>query len=502
MDSQSKRSSQLYPFLVPPNIGSHNPPEEVVPGDNDDGLGGNSPTPPESIHSQPDNEPSYEPSINPEQETTSPAPSIADPPNPIEVPIPGETDDELFMEDYWIIQKDKLIRKHVKPRKTAFRPTDIEQCPINPLLLADDRITQCNTKGAQQWTTEDSWVTGDRSWTETEPSTGHTVFTVTHQDEEIPEDDHSKVEQQENQGWIMEIYLALEDEQHIRDNPHQVDTFLATVAKRQRSEVKLRDLTSEELREFKAAQNKEIDQWLETETVKKIARCQIPEENIMQCRWIHTWKDLDAVDQIKLGKNRKAKSRLVVLGYQDPNLEDIPRDSPTLQRESRALLCQMAASRKWLIQSFDVKTAFLRGTRRDDRRLGLEPPQELKDRLDIKQHEICELLKSAYGLVNAPYLWFCEIKENLEKLGFQASPMDPCLFVLPNPQGKGISGMIGLHVDDGLCAGDSHFEAKLSSLEQKFPFGSKRKGDFIFTGIHIKQETNGSIHLDPAGLCQ
>lgn len=482
-----------YEDLVPPNTGSH---EEVVPGDNNDGLGGNIPTPPESIHSQPDNEPSYEPSINPEQETPSPAPSIADPPNPIEVPIPGETDDELFMEDYWIIQKDKLIRKHMKPRKTAFRPTDIEQCPINPLLLADDRITQCNTKGAQQWITEDSWVTGDRSWTETEPWTGHTVFTVTHQDEEIPEDDHSKVEQQENQGWVMEIYLTIEDEQHIRDNPNQVDTFLATVAKRQRSEVKLRDLTSEELREFKAAQNKEIDQWLETETVKKIARCQIPEENIMQCRWIHTWKDLDAVDQIKLGKNRKAKSRLVVLGYQDPNLEDIPRDSPTLQRESRALLCQMAASRKWLIQSFDVKTAFLRGTRRDDRRLGLEPPQELKDRLDIKQHEICELLKSAYGLVNAPYLWFCEIKENLENLGFQASPMDPCLFVLPNPQGKGISGMIGLHVDDGLCAGDSHFEAKLSSLEQKFPFGSKRKGDFIFTGIHIKQETNGSIHLD------
>ncbi len=487
-----------YEDLVRPNGNPNQPGGEL----DDFGIEGDNITGPPESHgsnnSQPDGEPAYEPSIAPASEEPEDSAIGNSQPDPVEVPIPPETDDELFMEDYWIVQKDRLIRKHVKPRQTAFRPTDIDQCPIHPILLADERITYGVCGKDQKWTVEDSWVTGTKSWEETEKWTGHTIFMMTHQDEEIPAETEMDKPQKE-QGWAMEIFLTVEDEQQMSNHPDQIDVYLATIAKRQRSEIKLRDLTNDELKEFKDAQSKEVDQWLETETVRKIARHQIPEENILQCRWIHTWKELDNEDQIKLGKNRKAKSRLVVLGYQDPNLEDIPRDSPTLQRESRALLCQMAATQRWTIQSFDVKTAFLRGTRRDNRRLGLEPPQELKDRMDIKKYEICELMKSAYGLINAPYLWFCEIKENLEGLGFQASPMDPCLFVLGNPKGQGISGIIGLHVDDGLCAGDNHFEEKLATLEKKFPFGSKRRKDFVFTGIHVKQETDGTIHLDQQG---
>ena len=85
------------------------------------------------------------------------------------------------------------------------------------------------------------------------------------------------------------------------------------------------------------------------------------------------------------GKNRKAKARLVVLGYMDPNITEIPRDSPTLQRDSRSLLLQYCAARRWKIRSFDVKTAFLRGSRRDNRVLGVEPPPELGEKLQLKE---------------------------------------------------------------------------------------------------------------------
>lgn len=85
--------------------------------------------------------------------------------------------------------------------------------------------------------------------------------------------------------------------------------------------------------------------------------------------------------------------------------------SPTLQNESRSLLLQMCASMKWKIGSFDIKTAFLRGSRRDNRMLGMDPPAEMRERLKLKQSEICELFKSAYGLVNAPYLWFKNSKK-------------------------------------------------------------------------------------------
>jgi hypothetical protein len=110
---------------------------------------------------------------------------------------------------------------------------------------------------------------------------------------------------------------------------------------------------------------------------QKVLRSQIPEKNILRARWVLTWKDVGPIASAAEGCTRKAKARLVILGYEDPDITPIPRDSPTLQKESRSLLLQLCASWKWQIQSFDIKTAFLRGSRRDNRQLGLEPPREL-----------------------------------------------------------------------------------------------------------------------------
>jgi hypothetical protein len=176
----------------------------------------------------------------------------------------------------------------------------------------------------------------------------------------------------------------------------------------------------------------------------------------------------------------------VILGYEDPNITEIPRDSPTLQKESRALLMQLCASRKWIIRSFDIKTAFLRGSRRDNRVLGLEPPAEMRSKLQLEESEIVELLKSAYGLVNAPHLWYQELREQLLTLGFCLSPLDPCLFALTGKEGQ-VHGLIGMHVDDGLCCGDITFLKALNQLESKSPFGSKREKRF-----HIHRDSNFS----------
>lgn len=266
-------------------------------------------------------------------------------------------------------------------------------------------------------------------------------------------------------------------------------------AKKQRAEVKLKDLTDEQRREFAKAKEKEVDQWLSTGTVQAILRDRIPAANILRSRWILTWKDVDEIEAKEIGKQRKAKARLVILGYEDPNLTEIPRDSPTLQKESRSLILQYCASQKWHIRSFDIKTAFLRGSRRDDRVLGVDPPDELRKKLGLKPNEICELLKSAYGLVNAPFLWYQELRETLLTLGFSISPLDPCLFTLQGQNGV-VHGHIGIHVDDGLCCGDAIFDKAITDLEKRFPFGTKRDGKFTFTGISIHQEQNGKIHLD------
>ena len=57
----------------------------------------------------------------------------------------------------------------------------------------------------------------------------------------------------------------------------------------------------------------------------------------------------------------KAKARLVVKGFQDPDIGTLNSDSPTMTRDSRMLLLQTVSSHQWMVQGFDITTAFLRG---------------------------------------------------------------------------------------------------------------------------------------------
>ena len=307
-----------------------------------------------------------------------------------------------------------------------------------------------------------------------------------------------------DQGWQFEIDIT---QQHVNqwrqeETPHEM-AFLVSAARKQRSEVKMIELDSTDRALFEKAKGNEVDSWISTETIARILRHQIPRENIMKCRWILTWKPIDPdehkVSGSKTHPHHKPKARLVVLGFQDPQVDSIPRDSPTLSKLSRMLLLQFAASRQWKIGSFDVKTAFLRGQSRDNRILGIEPPKELKEKLRLQDNEVLQLLKGAYGRVDAPYLWFMELKQSLEHLGFIQAPFDPCCFVLHGENASGqpsTEGMIGIHVDDGLCCGSPKFHAKLKQLEQKFPFGSKKETSFVFTGLQITQQDDGAIWVD------
>ena len=109
----------------------------------------------------------------------------------------------------------------------------------------------------------------------------------------------------------------------------------------------------------------------------------------------------------------------------------------------------------WQLQSFDIKAAFLQGKPQTDRVLAIEPVNELIQALQLKTNEVCKLEKGAYGLVDAPFLWYIAISEELLKLGFVQSPFDPCLHVLKHPKTGQLEGVLGLHVDDGICGGGS-----------------------------------------------
>ena len=448
---------------------------------------------------QPDSEPSMPPVSQNSSEyvPTSPAhdSAIEEPPKPEEIPIPSSDDESLMVQDAWVCQSDKVLRIHNRARMSAFDPSTCPDCPVNILHLSEVRVTTGTCEDGQVWLKHDKWGSDDGEWMKEQPWTGVSVSVIVPNAGETIMFAEDSMPLSPEQMFECEIFLSVDDISQIHEQPESFPVLAASAAKRQRAEVKIKDLSPAQVAEFQIAKDKEIQQWLDTETVRKVLRSRIPEENILKCRWVLTWKDLDSVDAAKEGKSRKAKARLVILGYMDPDITEIPRDSPTLQKDTRSLLLQYCAARRWKIRSFDVKTAFLRGSRRDDRILGVEPPVELREKLQMKSNETCELLKSAYGLVNAPYLWYVELKETLLQMNFQMNPMDPCLFSLVDAHGQ-VHGLIGMHVDDGLCCGDEIFERTLAQLEKKFPFGSKREQDFIFTGIQIQQDKNFNIHLN------
>ena len=138
------------------------------------------------------------------------------------------------------------------------------------------------------------------------------------------------------------------------------------------------------------------------------------------------------------------------------------------------VILQMIASHAWKLQSFDIKAAFLQGQPQENQLIAVDPVSELREALNLSPNEITRLNKSAYGLIDAPYLWYCALVKELIRLGMEACPFDPCVFVLredsviphgnePAPARKSpaqgaIVDVLGVHVDDGIGGGNEKFQ--------------------------------------------
>lgn len=148
-------------------------------------------------------------------------------------------------------------------------------------------------------------------------------------------------------------------------------------------------LSEEEKQLFVEAKHKEITNWLNTGTVSKTFRNQLNPEQILRCRWTCGWKPLEESGNTTTSKSsathHKANARLVVLGFLDPDIDTIARDSPRLGRQARMLILQLISSMSWTLRSFDIKAAFLQGKTQDGRVLGLEPVPEMRTALSLKE---------------------------------------------------------------------------------------------------------------------
>ena len=227
-------------------------------------------------------------------------------------------------------------------------------------------------------------------------------------------------------------------------------------------ELSERNLTVDERAKMMAAKVKELKSFFENQVW--IFTDNHDPDRTMKARFVLTWrKDDDG--------RAEAKARLVIQGYNDPDAlaGNLETNSPTGTRTARQFLLHEASVRHWDIESADVKTAFLQGAPKD-RTLFVKLNAETARLIGIEDYPYMRLVKPMYGQTDAPREWFLEATRRLQNCGLIAHPLDPCFFMAFDSQNK-LHGLIHLHVDDMLIAGNSSvFNSYKEQLKKSFSF--------------------------------
>ena len=207
-----------------------------------------------------------------------------------------------------------------------------------------------------------------------------------------------------------------------------------------------RHFSAEERRAFQESDEKEWKAWQHNHVVQELdeqsARA-IPRQRIFKvpARVVRTNKALAG------SKELSAKSRIVLPGHLDPDGGLVRTDAPTTQMSAVRMAIVLGLSKGWKFLLFDVATAFLSG-REVDRDLYVKPPPDLRC---AGAATLWRILKSAYGLSEAPRLWYMQARELLGKCGFEELQFAPATFVKVRRGEKGstVLAILCLHVDDG-----------------------------------------------------
>ena len=195
------------------------------------------------------------------------------------------------------------------------------------------------------------------------------------------------------------------------------------------------------------------DRWLEAiyteyhsilshNVFRAVRRCNVPAGvDVMRCHCIFTVKPR------KDGSIERWKCRLVADGNTQTfgvNFQDI--FATVVKFSTLRLALHLAAVRDYNISAIDISTAFLYGDIDNDTCF-MEMPEGLP-RYDAEGYElVCHLLKSIYGLRQAPRVWFNHFRASLLAFGFVPSTVDPCLFIY-NDTANGVVMYGLLWVDD------------------------------------------------------
>ncbi|GJY67871.1 zinc finger, CCHC-type containing protein [Tanacetum coccineum] len=199
------------------------------------------------------------------------------------------------------------------------------------------------------------------------------------------------------------------------------------------------------------------------------------------CKWI--FKRKLKVD----GTIKKFKARLVIQGFKQKSGIDYFDTYALVARISTIrLLIAMASIHNLIIHQMDVKTTFLNGDL--DEEVYMNQPQGFI--MPGNENKVCKLIKSLFGLKQAPKQWHQKFDEVVLSNSYLLNQADKCVYSKFDEIGKEV--IICLYVDDMLIFGTDQVQVDLTKefLSSRFSMKDMGEADVIL-GIRIKHESNG-----------
>ncbi len=168
-------------------------------------------------------------------------------------------------------------------------------------------------------------------------------------------------------------------------------------------EVSWKTLDDSEKKLFEGAMTRELDQVLQAQALRAARASEIsgPEENdITQMRWLLTWKKMPDAGS----STRRAKARLIILGFQHPRLTELTTAAPTVSRLGKHISFCAIALHGFDVEAADASSAFLQAEESlESQNLFVRPTAEVAAALGLPQRQhntVVKVLKSFYGLTN------------------------------------------------------------------------------------------------------
>lgn len=265
--------------------------------------------------------------------------------------------------------------------------------------------------------------------------------------------------------------------------------YFVGALRRRACEVSEKRMDAEEKRAFAGAKAAEVKNFIAAKAFECLPpHLQPPREQAVGMRWILTWK-------VKDDGTTKPKARAILLGYQDPGYEHRATTTPVMTRQSRQMVLQVAAVRRWKTEKGDVSGAFLQG-REYPGDLFCIPCDEICKAMDVPVGTITKVKRGCYGLVDAPLEWYRTISSFFAKIGLEKSWSDPCLW-LWKPKGI-LRGTICGHVDDFLFSGgreDQEWQGLLQKIQKEYNWGEWQSKSFVQCCLLIEEQPDNSYHL-------